>query len=115
MLVHDDCAKDPGARPGGYVYTGTAFEGAPDARVIVLSHDPGDSTLTYLVALHEIGHLQQDCSEEQVDEAAAWRWAIEQSREPITADDWAEILWRLRTYANEPFERLLAEAERKAA
>ena len=48
--------------------------------------------LTYLVALHEIGHVMthNNRNGKLLREAAAWEWAIENAHIPISQDDWHE-------------------------
>ena len=99
---------------------------------VYLSHHPDLSTTTYLLALHELGHLacQRGTRRKFVDfrrpvltdEALAWRWAIDRACITLTAREWCEIHWRLKSYADDrrykrdtDFDSLLAEAERQAA
>jgi len=90
------------------------------------------SAVLYLLALHELGHLEASRGKRKkfiptrlpilTEEAQAWRWALARSRVNPGPDEWAQILWRLKSYADDrrykrdpDFDRLLAEAERKAA
>lgn len=110
-----------GDDPHGMVWKQRPFDGAPLMTVVMLTHDPGATTLTYLVALHELGHLARWRGRLLDTEAAAWEWAIQQSREGLTAGDWGGVLSRLTTYTgcrrckpSDDFNRLLAQAERNA-
>lgn len=96
-----------------------------DDRHVFLTKPPTDVD-GYLVALHELGHLvahEWNPRNLRLDEeAAAWRWAIEQALIPMTPDAWESIRWRLQSYANDrrfkrtpAFEALLREAEEGVA
>ena len=94
---------------------------APEFGVVAVSHDPASSDEAYLVALHEIGHgvVQRRGKKMAVlaEEAAAWRWAVENAGFELEPHHWAWLVRVLRNdldnYATEHFE-LMKEAEEKS-
>ena len=112
--------------------SGRAFQrGRGPARTLHIRIPPINGQVTYLVALHEIGHLVGPgrSATRLEKEAAAWRWAIGQSIVPPTDATRRKIGRRLRSYvhwaeqrqrrrqppaipaASSPFWALLAELE----
>jgi hypothetical protein len=89
--------------------------------VILLSHDPGHSMEAYLVALHEVAHLNilRDGDEWDVEradhitqadrEALAWSWTIAESIVRPNQADYAGILARLLTYSSPKWHQLVDE------
>ena len=59
--------------------------------------------LTYLVALHEIGHVMTHNRRngKLLREAAAWEWAIENAHIPVSQNDWHEAFMSLENYINQ--------------
>ena len=57
--------------------------------------------VSYLTALHELGHIaiRPEPPLRLSQEAAAWRWALAQSREDPTRATWRRILAYLDAYA----------------
>ena len=109
------CTTCPAVDPQGRV---------TDSRDVFLVLPPDEPT-TYLLALHELGHLASVEGWGKVvrlqEEADAWRWALEQSLIDPPAEAWAYVAWALRSYARDrrykrtpDFDRLLEEAERNA-
>lgn len=126
-LVYDYVAADSRDDPHGFAqYAKRPFAGAPTLPPLVyVSHDPGLSTETFLVALHELGHLTKGRRGGRLEhEAFAWRFALKQAgpTEQPDADIWARIARDLRSYADtgkrcrpsKDFNHLLAQAERMA-
>lgn len=56
--------------------------------------------LTYLVALHEIGHVltHNNRNGKLLREAAAWKWAIENAHIPVPVSAWEEAFNSLDVY-----------------
>lgn len=88
---------------------------------VVLSHDPGVSSESYLVALHELGHLTKGRRGTTFEhEEFAWRWALKSAGEPTSPGVWARIARDLASYRDngqrcrpsKAFDRLLRQAER---
>lgn len=115
----------------------SAMEATTQGSAVFLATIP-DTPTPYLVALHELGHAAKlhgysrvtkvdgtvirPTSTRLAREAEAWRWALENSLIEPGPEEWAQILWRLRTYDRDrrykrdpDFDSLLREAERKAA
>lgn len=115
------CTED---EPAGYAFPRQRpFPGAPlMPRLIVLSHDPGDSAEAYLVALHELGHLAIGHKGRTLErEAAAWRWALSQTREEPGPHEWLHLYLALGSYkacarckTSSEYDALLTEARRKS-
>lgn len=123
-LVCDYVECDDEHDPHGFAqYRKRPFAGAPVLPPLVyLSHDPGTSTETYLVALHELGHLTKGRGGGILShEAFAWTWALKLAGEEPDSELWARIHRDLKSYArcrrckaDQSFTRLLAKAAKLA-
>ncbi|MGZ6662709.1 MAG: hypothetical protein ACXVHL_35900, partial [Solirubrobacteraceae bacterium] len=72
----------------------------PNYGIAVISVDPTSSDQAYLVALHEIAHgiVQRRGKRMSIlqEEAAAWRWALENAGFTPGPETWAWLLKVLR-------------------
>lgn len=89
--------------------------------VAVVSDNPAENEIAYLIALHEVGHAVVQRRKKRwtrlEEEAAAWRFAIEEARMDLRPEHWDFIRRALKNDLTEytgDHAELLKEAEANA-
>lgn len=74
-------------------------DGVVTSRLVTLTTTP-DTLESYLVALHELGHIATGRMKYRLDsEAEAWWWALRTMQAPPALGVWAVVYDRLSSYA----------------
>jgi len=72
-------------------------ECAADEGIVFI--EPVECDVSYLIALHEIGHSQTRKKQGILnDERLAWEWVMDNIEEAVDRDAWAYGLWHLGIY-----------------
>lgn len=104
---------------GGELWGHTFIQ--PDGTAYIHLAEHPSEWMPYLIALHEVGHLihqryqrstvgfRQFWRPYLLDEALAWRWAIDNTKHPLGQPEWRFICFCLNEALNHPRRKRVPE------